>query len=126
MPHIRFEKAEGAYRYRRLGHLTTVLHGVAGTLHHIFHQISLCVNYLLVQLPPLELYKEYYRNAHAGANIGHQLLLPNFTECLGMSLGNTLLICTVPIPFLYTWCYLGSRTLTFATRTQLAGCDVNV
>ena len=93
MPHIRFEKAEGAYRYRRLGHLTTVLHGVAGTLHHIFHQISLCVNYLLVQLPPLdELYEERNQNAHAGANSGHQLLLSNFTECLGTCLCNTLFI----------------------------------
>ena len=87
-------------------------------LHRIIHRISrsLCY-YLLVQLPPLnELYEERNWNAHTCANSRHQLLLSNFTECLGTRLGNTL-------PLLYAWCYLGSWTLTFTIGTQLASCD---
>ena len=86
VPHIRFEKAEGAMIPQFCMSSCTL------ALHRMFHQISLCY-YLLVQLPPLdELYEERNQNAHAGANSGHQLLLSNFTECLGTCLCNTLFI----------------------------------
>jgi len=39
MPHNYFEKAEVAYCRYRLGHRTTVLHGVAACCSCIFHRI---------------------------------------------------------------------------------------
>jgi len=41
MPRIHFEKAEVAYQHHRLGHHTTVLHGVAAHCSRIFHFVLL-------------------------------------------------------------------------------------
>jgi len=39
--HIHFEKAKAAYCHHRLGHRTTVVHGVAAHCSRIFHPIFL-------------------------------------------------------------------------------------
>jgi len=43
MPCIDLEKAEALYHRHRLGHCTTVLHGVAVRCSRIFHRLFLCV-----------------------------------------------------------------------------------